>query len=84
VLPELVSTEKNAEQTKGLNYIGLVPVTIKAIQEQQAQIEDQQKLNAEQQERITEQQEQLEEQRRKIDGLKLLVCLDHPEAAVCK
>jgi hypothetical protein len=32
VLPELVSTDKDAEQTKGLNYIGLVPVTIKAIQ----------------------------------------------------
>jgi sulfite reductase beta subunit-like hemoprotein len=44
---ELVTTEKDAEQTKGLNYVGLVPVTIKAIQEQQAQIEDQQKRIAE-------------------------------------
>ena len=91
VLPEFVSTDKDAERTKGLNYLGLVPVTIKAIQEQQAQIEAQEKRNAEQQDRIseqqgrfTEQQEQLEEQRRQIDGLKLLVCHDHPEAAVCK
>ena len=53
MLPELISTDKDAEQTKGLNYTGPVPVTIKAIQEQQAQIK-------EQQERITEQQEQLE------------------------
>jgi endosialidase-like protein len=43
VLPELVATDKDVDHTKGLNYIGLVPVTIKAIQEQQAQIEDQQK-----------------------------------------
>jgi trimeric autotransporter adhesin len=77
VLPELVSTDKDAEQTKGLNYVGLVTVTIKAIQEQQAKIE-------EQHERITEQLEQLEQQRRQIDNLKELVCLDHPQAAVCK
>ena len=77
MLPELISTDKDAEQTKGLNYTGPVPVTIKAIQEQQAQIK-------EQQERITEQQEQLEEQQRQIHDLKLLVCLDHPQAAVCK
>ena len=70
VLPELVSTDKDAEHTKGLNYIGLVPVTIKAIQEQQAQIE--------------EQQEQIHKQQLQIEELKLLVCLDHPQAAVCK
>lgn len=35
VLPELVTTAKNDEQTKGINYIGLVPVMISAIQEQQ-------------------------------------------------
>jgi hypothetical protein len=63
VLPELVSTDKDAEQTKGLNYVGLVPVTIKAIQEQQAKIDQQQ---------------------RQIEELKQLVCLDHPEARVCK
>ena len=39
VLPELVTTTKDAEQTKGLNYTGLLPVVIKAIQEQQQQIE---------------------------------------------
>jgi hypothetical protein len=70
VLPELVSTEKDAEQTKGLNYIGLVPVTIKAIQEQQAQIEDQQKRISEQQAKIAQQQERItgqEEQNRKLE-----------------
>ena len=65
MLPELVSTDKSAEQTKGVNYIGLMPVTIKAIQEQQAQIEDQQK-------RITQQQEhnrKLEERLAALEAL---------------
>jgi hypothetical protein len=31
VVPELVSTDKSPEQTKGINYIGLLPVTINAI-----------------------------------------------------
>jgi len=39
VLPELVTTANDAEQTKGLIYIGLLPVVIKAIQEQQAALE---------------------------------------------
>src|SRR5262249_8330092 len=69
IVPELVSTGKDEAQTKGINYIGLVPVTIKAIQEQQAQIEDQQK-------RIAEQHEEIESQRRQIDELKRLVCFN--------
>jgi hypothetical protein len=39
LLPELVTTDQAAEQTKGLNYLGLLPVIIKAIQEQQTAIE---------------------------------------------
>ena len=35
VVPELVTTATDEEQTKGLNYLGLLPVVIKAIQEQQ-------------------------------------------------
>jgi hypothetical protein len=42
VIPELVARGKDEAQTLGLNYIGLVPVVIKAIQEQQATIQDQQ------------------------------------------
>jgi chaperonin cofactor prefoldin len=77
VLPELVTTDKDAEPTKGVNYIGLVPVTIKAIQEQQAQIENQQ-------ERIAELRKQLGQQRHQIDDLKKLICLDHPVVAMCE
>ena len=35
VVPELVTTDHDADQTKGINYIGLLPVMIKAMQEQQ-------------------------------------------------
>jgi hypothetical protein len=70
LLPELVATTKDADQMKGLNYVGLVPVVIKAIQEQHA---------------ITERDQlQIKQQQREIDGLKALVCLDHPDATVCK
>ncbi|MBX3244661.1 MAG: tail fiber domain-containing protein [Acidobacteria bacterium] len=51
VMPELVSTvrkpEKDAEETKGLNYTGLIPVLIKAVQEQQKEIETLKAANAE-------------------------------------
>lgn len=43
VLPDLVSTPKDPEEMKGLNYVGLVPVLINAVKEQQKQIE---RLNA--------------------------------------
>jgi hypothetical protein len=43
----LVTTGKDADETKNLNYIGLVPVTIKAIQEQQTTIDTLQQRNAE-------------------------------------
>jgi hypothetical protein len=35
VVPELVTTAHDADQTKGINYVGLLPVMIKAMQEQQ-------------------------------------------------
>ena len=41
VLPELVHHDADPDQPLALNYLGLVPVSIKAIQEQQAQIADQ-------------------------------------------
>ncbi|HWO02191.1 MAG TPA: tail fiber domain-containing protein, partial [Blastocatellia bacterium] len=77
LIPELVSTGTDAEQTKGLNYIGLIPVLVKGVQEQQTQIEGQQK-------RIIQQQEQIKQQQTQLDGLKRLVCLDHANADVCR
>jgi len=39
VLPSVVLTEDNAEKTMGIKYTEIIPVLIKAIQEQQAEIE---------------------------------------------
>jgi hypothetical protein len=63
VLPELIIRDADNKGSLGLNYMGLVPVTINAIQQQQAQIEEQQKRIAEQQQQIVEQKEQIVEQR---------------------
>ena len=42
VLPYAVHGEKDAEEMQGVDYSKIVPIMIKAIQEQQAQIESQQ------------------------------------------
>jgi hypothetical protein len=74
LIPELVSTGIDAEHTKGLNYIGLIPVLVKGMQEQQTQIEQQENrlLNI------------IKEQQAQIERLKQVVCLAHPDAEVCK
>jgi hypothetical protein len=38
ILPSVVVTEDNAEKTKGMKYSELIPVLVKAMQEQQAEI----------------------------------------------
>jgi hypothetical protein len=78
VVPELVSTDKGPELTKGINYIGLVPVTINAIQQQQAQIEDQQKRIAEQQQQIVEQKEQNRKLEERLVALERLLSTIQP------
>ena len=70
VLPELVSTDKDPQRTKGINYIGLAPVIIRAIQEQQKQIEKQNAIN--------------KNQESEIGALKSLVCRNHRRATACK
>jgi len=62
VLPELVLRHTEPEKPLGLNYVGLVPVTIRAVQEQQSLREDRE---------IEKQQEQIlheQEQNRKLEG----------------
>jgi hypothetical protein len=66
VLPELVSTTKDAEQIKGINYTGLLPVLVKSIQEQQARIEQQSR-------QLKKQQTQIERQQREIGELRQAV-----------
>lgn len=43
VLPELVLKDADATKPLALNYMALLPVAVKAIQEQQAQIREQRK-----------------------------------------
>jgi hypothetical protein len=38
ILPSIVVTEPNADKTKGMKYSELIPVLVKAIQEQQEQL----------------------------------------------
>jgi TolA-binding protein len=73
VLPALVATNKDEEHTKGINYIGLVPVTIKAMQEQQAQIEDRQKRIAELEKQKLQQQEQNRKLEERLAALEALL-----------
>ena len=69
MLPELVTTSKDADQTKGLNYLGLVPVMIKAIQEQQTTIDTLQQRNAELDARNDSLRERVAEIERQISEL---------------
>jgi hypothetical protein len=43
IFPDLVNEEKDKDRLLSINYIALIPVLTKAIQEQQSQIEDQQR-----------------------------------------
>jgi Chaperone of endosialidase len=70
VLPEPISTYKDPEQTKGLNYTGLLPVLVKAMQEQQAQIERQSRQLKTQQTRIERQQREIGTLRQAVKALK--------------
>ncbi len=46
ILPSVVVTEPNAEKIKGMKYSELIPVLVKAMQEQQIEIDDLNKTNA--------------------------------------
>jgi hypothetical protein len=59
VLPELILHNADNKGALGLNYMGLIPVLIKGMQEQQAQIEAQQEQNREQQEQNRKLEERL-------------------------
>lgn len=63
VMPELVltrkNTENNLEEMKALNYMGLIPVLINSVQEQQNEIEDLKARNAELETKNTELEKRL-------------------------
>jgi hypothetical protein len=76
VIPELVLRDPEPEKPLGLNYLGLVPITINAIQEQQETIERQQ-------EQIADLGRQMERQHQEFEELKQSVCLSYPNATAC-
>ena len=43
ILPSVVLTEDNPEKTKAMKYSEIIPVLVKAMQEQQTKIDEQQK-----------------------------------------
>ena len=59
-MPALVMRESDASQPLGLNYMGLLPVIVRAVQEQQAEIESRDARIAE----LRVQVERLERERR--------------------
>jgi hypothetical protein len=59
VLPELIIHNADNKGSLGLNYMGLIPVLIKGMQEQQAQIVEQQEQNREQKEQNRKLEERL-------------------------
>ena len=52
MLPELILQNADNKGSLGLNYMGLIPVLIKGMQEQQGQIEAQQEQNRKLEERL--------------------------------
>jgi hypothetical protein len=91
VLPELVTTAKDAERTKGINYIGLLPVVIKAIQEQQATITALKAENAElKQQNATAHKDnaalktRLDREQHEINALKKLILASRRHGKVCR
>jgi hypothetical protein len=71
-------------QVAGVKYERLNILLINAVKEQQAQIERQQQQIKQAEATNQQQQQQLKRQQGELDGLKKLVCLDHPNAEVCR
>ena len=66
----LLITHNDKGEVEGVKYDHLNVVLINAIKQQQAQIE--------------QQQTQIKQQQQQIESLKKIVCLDHPNAEICK
>jgi hypothetical protein len=70
VMPMLVIEGSDKDKTLSVNYISLVPVLTKAIQEQQTQIEEKAKLTDELKKQLDRQQKEIDELRELIKSIK--------------
>jgi hypothetical protein len=66
VLPQLVTEGKDKDRLLSLDYISIIPLLTKAMQEQDVVIKDAQKEN-------TTLKKQLEEQKKRLDAIEQLV-----------
>ena len=70
VLPMLVLEGADMDKTLSVNYISLIPVLTKAIQEQQTQIEEKAKVTDELKKQLDRQQKEIDELRELIKSIK--------------
>jgi hypothetical protein len=82
VIPEAVS--RNGRGYLLVNNDPILWAMLNAVKEQQTQIAQQQTQIKTQQTSIQQQQEQMKQQQTQIDSLKKMVCLDHPNAELCR
>jgi len=82
VIPEAVSP--NGRGYLLVNNDPILWAMLNAVKEQQAQIAQQQAQIKTQQTSIQQQQQQMKQQQIQIDRLKKMVCLDHPNAELCR
>jgi septal ring factor EnvC (AmiA/AmiB activator) len=70
VLPMLVTEGSDKDKTLSVNYISLIPLLTKAIQEQQTQIEEKGKQTDELKKQLNRQQKEIDELRELIKSIK--------------
>jgi hypothetical protein len=70
VMPMLVIEGSDKDKTLSVNYISLIPLLTKAIQEQQTQIEEKAKLTDELKKQFDRQQKEIDELRELIKSIK--------------
>jgi hypothetical protein len=70
IFPSLVTVGKDKDKLLSVNYISLIPILTKAIQEQQVQIEEKAKVTDELKKQLDRQQKEIDELRELIKGIK--------------
>jgi hypothetical protein len=83
VAPLFTFTNDRGE-IEGVKYDRIGVVLVNAIKEQQEQIGQQQSQIGQQQSQIKTQETLIRRQQIQIDALKKIVCLDHPNADICR